>query len=122
MILLENSLLAEHTLSTAYWVCFGITIASALVSLGFSIAALRAPSGGIYARYAASRSAGLVVGIAVAVTIGSPAAVFVVAIVMTVVQAGDAVIGILDRDRMKTIGPAVFAVLNLAAAIWLAAR
>jgi hypothetical protein len=38
---------------------------------------------------------------------------------MIIVQAGDAAIGARIRDRMKTLGPAGTAVLNLAAIVWL---
>jgi hypothetical protein len=38
---------------------------------------------------------------------------------MIIVQAGDAIIGGLIRDRVKTLGPAGTAVVNLAAMIWL---
>ena len=40
---------------------------------------------------------------------------------MTVVQAADAVVGGSERDRMKTVGPAVLALLTLAAVVWLLA-
>jgi hypothetical protein len=38
---------------------------------------------------------------------------------MIIVQAGDAGIGMIIKDRMKTFGPAGTALLNLAALIWL---
>lgn len=36
---------------------------------------------------------------------------------MTIVQAGDAVIGVRIRDRLKTVGPALTAAANLAALV-----
>jgi hypothetical protein len=38
---------------------------------------------------------------------------------MIIVQVGDAAIGAVINDRMKTFGPAGTALLNLAAVIWL---
>jgi hypothetical protein len=38
---------------------------------------------------------------------------------MIIVQACDAVIGTMIKDRMKTFGPAGTALLNLVAVIWL---
>jgi hypothetical protein len=40
---------------------------------------------------------------------------------MTILQAFDAVIEMMIKDRMKTLGPAGTALLNLAAMIWLIA-
>jgi hypothetical protein len=75
---------------TSFWICAAVTAASSLVSLGFSIAGLRAAdsSGIIASRYALARSLAIAVGAA-------------------------------SRNRMKTVGPAVVAALNLAALVWL---
>ena len=100
-----------------YWLALALTAVSALTSLGFSLAALRAKS--IYAEYAASRSIALVVAVIVAFFLSSQPLVFVLALAMTVMQALDAVIGARQRDLMKTVGPAVLAVLTLAGAILL---
>jgi hypothetical protein len=37
---------------------------------------------------------------------------------MVIVQALDAVVGGIVRDRMKTVGPASLGALNLAALVW----
>ena len=120
MILLENSSPSE--LSGWYWLCLAVTAVSAVTSFGFSLAALRVKGEGgqrSIARYAASRSTALVAGVIVALTLGSPAATFALAVVMTVVQALDAVVGAMERDSMKTWGPAALAAFTLASAILL---
>jgi hypothetical protein len=106
-------------MSFTYWLCLALTAVSALVSLGFSLAALRQRN--VYAEYAASRSVALVAGVILAFGLTSQLLVFALAIVLTVVQALDAVVGIRQRDVMKTVGPAVLAVLTLVAAILLGA-
>lgn len=105
----------------AYWTCAAITVVSGLVSLGFAIASVRAASAGdeLASRYALSRSIALAVASGIALFAGSPGFVGAAAIAMTLVQAADAIIGGLAHDRMKTIGPAVLAALNLAALLWL---
>jgi hypothetical protein len=108
----------SDAIGAAYWLCFGVTAASSLISLGFSLAALMAPTGkDIYARYAASRSVALVAAVILSAFLSSVPVVFVLAIVMTVVQVLDAVIGVQQRDLRKTIGPVVLAVLTLVTAI-----
>jgi hypothetical protein len=95
-------------------------MASALVSFGFSIAAVRVASAGEgTARYALARSFALLVVATVALlTVASPF-LAAIALAMTVVQVCDAVVGGFARDRMKTAGPAVFAAANLAVLVWL---
>jgi hypothetical protein len=109
---------------TSLWVCAGITAASALVSLGFAIEALvrgaavsRLPS-----RYALARSLALAIAAVVALFTASVGFVVAIAIAMTIVQAADAIVGGLERDRMKTVGPAVLALLNLASVVWVLAQ
>lgn len=105
----------------AFWICALVTLASALVSLGYSLVALRGPSGDTLtaSRYAAARSIALALAAVVALFTGSVTFVAAVAIAMIVVQAIDAVVGVTIEDRMKTIGPAVVAILNFAALIWM---
>jgi hypothetical protein len=93
----------------AYWICAAFTLVSALVSLGYSIAAVRAAErdAGPHARYAFVRSFGLVV-VAVGSLLGEHHYWLVAAATaMIVVQAGDAVVGVRTRDRLKVVGPAV---------------
>lgn len=111
-------------MSVAFWSCGSVTSVSALVSLGYSIAALRAAStdghaGRVPAMYAFARSLALATT-AVAATFGqSSAALQAVALAMVLVQTGDAVIGVFTHDRLKTSGPATTALVNGAALIWL---
>jgi hypothetical protein len=104
----------------SFWICGAVPMASALVSFGFSIAAVRVASAGEGAvRYALARSFALVVVATVALFTATPPFLAAIALVMVIVQAGDAVVGGLARDRMKTLGPAFLAVVNLAALLWL---
>ena len=103
----------------AVWVCAGVSAASAYVSLGFSIVAVRvSPRDASAARYALARSIALAAVATVAFFTGAPAFLVAVALAMILVQGGDAVIGVTLRDRMKTFGPAALAVVDLAALIW----
>ena len=105
----------------SYWVCAGVTTISAAVSFGYSVAGLRSegsPSK-TASRYAFSRSAALLAAALIALFTGSVAFVAAVATAMVVVQAIDAVIGGSIPDRVKTYGPAVTALFNLAALVWM---
>jgi hypothetical protein len=97
------------------------TAISALTSLGFSIAALVRPTEGSLrtARYAASRSVALAVAAAVPIVATSVSWAEAVALAMVIVQAGDAAIGFREHDFRRTLGPAVFAVINLIALLLL---
>ena len=107
--------------SFPYWFCVVVTAISALTSLGFSIAALVRPIEGSLrtARYAASRSVALAVAAAVPIVATSVRWVEAVALAMVIVQAGDATIGLREHDIRRTVGPAVFAVINLVALVLL---
>ena len=97
-----------------------MTILSACVSAGFSLAGLLGPgSDDGFARYAASRSVALLLTVLVATGVRSRMAIAFLGIAMTVVQAFDGVIGALVHDPSKTYGPFAFAVLNAAAVGWL---
>ena len=69
--------------------------------------------------YVTSRSVALVVISAVPIFHSSPTWAAAAALAMVIVQAGDAAIGALQRDLMKTTGPAVLAGINLVALILL---
>jgi hypothetical protein len=107
--------------SFPYWFCVVVTVISALTSLGFSIAALVRPVEGSLrtARYAASRSVALTVAAAVPIVAISVSWAEAVALAMVIVQAGDATIGLREHDNSRTLGPAVFAVINLVALVLL---
>jgi len=90
-----------------------MTLLSAGVSAGFSVAGLLGPGrDDSFARYAASRSVALLLTVLIATGIRSRIAIAFLGIAMTVVQAFDGVIGALAHDSSKTYGPFAFAVLN----------
>ncbi len=106
---------------TAFWVCAVVTTVSAFVSLGYSVASLirsdtpaRASS-----MYAAARSIALAAAATVVLFASSSAYLEVIALVMVIVQAADAIIGAIIHDRLKTIGPAVTSLANALALVWL---
>jgi surfactin synthase thioesterase subunit len=97
-----------------------MTLLSAGVSAGFSVAGLLGPGRhDSFARYAASRSVALLLTILIAIGIRSRVAIAFLGIAMTGVQAFDGVIGALARDPAKTYGPFAFAVLNALVVGWL---
>lgn len=109
-------------MEASFWLCAVITLVSALTSLGFSIVAARisdAGAGLLNARYAMSRSGALAVVAVVAIVNQSTLWLAAVAVAMVLIQAGDAVVGRLDRNLLKTIGPAATAVANAAALLWM---
>lgn len=107
---------------TGYWVCAAVTAVSACVSLGYSTAALRSPAGvgRTNPRYAFVRSLALAVAVTVVLGTRSSSWLEAVALAMGLVQAGDAVIGVTIRDRVRTVGPALTAAVNLAALVYFA--
>lgn len=108
-------------MSPAFWTCAAITAVSAYVSLGYSIAGLRGAEGAARtgSMYAFSRSLALAITATVAPFTRAVAFVGAIALTMVVVQALDAVIGSRLHDRLKTIGPAVTAIADLGALVWL---
>jgi hypothetical protein len=106
--------------SLAFWTCAIITTISALVSAGFSVLGLSGPSGGdIFVRYAASRSIALLIAVLCCIGFRSREAIAALALVMSLVQGLDGLIGVLVHDPAKTYGPFVFALVNFAALVWL---
>lgn len=107
-------------MSFAYWVCAAVTAISAFVSLGYSFVAVRDSAGAesAAARYAFSRSLALAVAAAAVPITASPSWLRAVALVMILVQAGDAIVGAMLRDRLKTLGPAFTAAANLVALVY----
>lgn len=104
-------------MSVAFWGCASVTTASASVSLGYSTAALRASSpagdtGRVPSMYAFARSLALATTAVVATLEQSVAAMEAAALAMVLVQAADAVIGVVIKDRLKTVGPAGTALVN----------
>jgi hypothetical protein len=101
--------------------CAFVTAASAAISLGFSVAAVFNTADEVrnMALYTCARSVALVIASAVPFLTGSTPWLEAIACSMIIVQICDAGIGAVIKDRMKTLGPAGTAVLNLAAVVWL---
>lgn len=99
--------------SRLFWICALITIASALTSAGFSLAALSSSGEAhVNAMYAVSRSLSLAFGGLLVVWLRSRSGLMAVAFLMALVQAGDTVIGVLIDDPMKTYGPAFLSIIT----------
>jgi len=108
------------SMTKRFWGCALMTLLSAAVSAGFSLAGLLGSGNGdSFARYATSRSVALLVTVLIAIGVRSRTAIAFLGIAMTSVQAFDGVIGALAHDPSKTYGPFAFAVLNALAVGWL---
>ena len=105
---------------TAFWICAGVTAASALVSLGFSMAAVLSVrhQARTNAMYVLSRSVALAAVSLVPLISQTRSSLLTIALAMVIVQALDAIVGGTIRDRMKTFGPASLGALNLVALVW----
>lgn len=109
---------ASITRTRAYWTCYAATAASAVVSLGYSVAATR--PGGLTASdplYATSRSAALATFALSAPRWRTGGVLLAAAATMTLVQALDAVIGLTVDDPVKIAGPAATAALTAITAL-----
>ena len=108
-------------MNISFIVCALITAVSAVISLGFSIAATFTPANEVrnVALYTCARSVALALASAVPFFTGSTSWLEAIACCMIIVQVCDPGIGVVIKDRMKTFGPAGTALLNLAALIWL---
>ncbi len=106
---------------SSYYICAAITAASALTSLGFSVAAFLAATeaSNVNASYAAARSAALALTSLIPFFYASTALLAGIAAAMSIVQGLDAIVGFGRRDLVKTYGPAITAVVNLIALVWL---
>jgi hypothetical protein len=99
--------------------CAAITIISALVSAAFSVASLVGAAGDVIAQYAASRSIALLVGALVAAVLRRVEGIAALALVMSLVQGFDAIVGALAHDPAKTYGPLALAIANIGTLAWL---
>ena len=103
-----------------FWTCAIVTTVSALVSASFSVVGLLGPSSsGSFERYAASRSIALLIAVLCCIGFRSRDAIAAMALVMSLVQGFDGLIGVLAHDPTKTYGPFAFALINFAALVWL---
>ncbi len=105
---------------TAFWICAGVTAVSALVSLGFATVAVLSVrhQARTNAMYALSRSVALAAVSLVPLFSQTRSSLLTIALAMVIVQALDAIVGGIVRDRMKTFGPASLGALNLVALVW----
>ncbi len=103
--------------TVAFWLCTVVTVVSALVSLGYSTRALTGQNGTARttASYALTRSAALAVVAVILLIFAARSWLPAVAVCMVLVQTGDAAVGAMIKDKLKTIGPALTALANLAA-------
>jgi hypothetical protein len=103
-----------------FWLCTLVTIGSAFTSAGFSVAALFSSGDAhVNAMYTASRSLSLAAASVVVVLARSRSGLLAVAFVMALVQGADAVIGAIEREPLKTFGPAFLALVTVAVLILL---
>jgi hypothetical protein len=110
---------SPRSLGRAYWFCAGFTLLSALVSVIFSMLAVRITAGNEYALYAASRSVALPLAVVYAMSRRSRGGVAALALAIALVQCFDGFIGFRLQDPSRTYGPIAFAVINLALLIWM---
>lgn len=104
-------------ISTAFYLCAAATCANTLISMGFTVAILLAPHADDTAMYLAARCLPL---LAVALWLTarrSYAGIAAMAPLVALIQACDAVIGVIERDPSKTIGPAIIALVTALAAM-----
>ena len=108
-------------MTVPFLLCAAITAVSALISLGFSIAAVVSSTAvtRVLALYVCSRSLALAVASAIPFFTGSSSWLLAIALCMILVQAGDAAIGAIKNNRTETFGPLGMAILNLVAIAWL---
>src|SRR4051812_14006169 len=107
-------------MTTAFWVCAIITLASALTSLGFSVYALNSSTGAARnnSMYTTARSLALAIAAIIVLFDHSRGWLEAIATVMIVVQAADAYIGVAQKEANKVYGPAITALVNLIALVW----
>jgi hypothetical protein len=103
----------------AFWICAGFTLFSSLVSVAFSVLALRMATGHDYALYAASRSVALPVAVVYAMMRRSIGGIAALALAMTLVQLLDGFIGLRLHDPARAYGPIAFAAINFGLLLWM---
>lgn len=110
-------------MTPAFVACASVTTISAVISLGFSVAAVSLASGQTrtIALYASARSLAFTLISLVPFVTGSTPWLEAVAVGIIIVQFCDAGVGVTIHDRIKTLGPAGTAVANLAVLGWVLA-
>ena len=108
-------------MSVPYLVLAVVTLLSTVPSLIFSAAELkhRDPEVRRVARYLTVRSGALLLVAVAPLVYPSVGWLAAVAVTMTIVQAGDAVLGLIRRQVVYIVGPAVTALATVAALAWL---
>lgn len=108
-------------MTVPFIVCASVTAISAIISLGYAVGSTLQTVGQArsLALYACARSIALALVSVTTILNGLTGWLQAIASAMIIVQACDAVIGVVIKDRMKTFGPAATAVANLAALVWL---
>lgn len=111
-------------MTTPFILCATITAISAMISFGYSVAAVFSSSGQqrTMALYTCARSIAFVVVSAVPLLTGSLQWLEAAAVGMVIVQACDAAVGVILMDKVKMFGPAGTAIANLAALVWLISK
>lgn len=108
--------------SRLFGLCAVVTLISAFTSAGFSIAALFSSGAEqINAMYGASRSISLALAVVLVVSLRNYSGLMTLSLIMTLIQAGDALIGGLTHDVVKTLGPAFLSIVT-ATALWMLFR
>jgi hypothetical protein len=102
----------DSTVSAKFWRCASMTLVSAAVSAGYSVAGLGNNFSDNFARYAASRSIALLAAVIAATVFRRRSSLLALASCMTLVQWLDAFIGFSAHDPAKTFGPLAFSILN----------
>jgi hypothetical protein len=113
MILAKND-------SRVFWICAFVTILSSIISAGFAVANVATHGlGDTSALYGASRSIPILLVAIVAAVRRSNLGVATVSLIMTLVQLGDAMVGVLAHDTSKTLGPLILALATAITLVWL---
>jgi hypothetical protein len=111
-------------LTAAMRIATSITLLNVLVASGFSVAGLIRPdlilpagavpndASAIFAMYAAARTLTLAASVIAAVVIGSRSALLVLGSLAGLIQGADAVVGLVQGDLGKSVGPLVLALLQ----------
>ncbi len=95
-------------------IALGVLVVNALTSAGFATAGLVTASSDAFALYAAARSVPIAIVVIGAVATRSRLVAF--AVLLSIIQACDALVGVAQHDAGKTIGPIVLAIATAFAA------
>jgi hypothetical protein len=89
----------------AFWICYVITAIAALVSLAYAIGRIVAVGfDDVDTLYLAARCIAIVIAVLITPLFASNAALLVMAVVVTLTQGVDAIIGITQADAVVIIG------------------